>query len=278
MRIINKVINTISFVMVLMIFLTTSISATETISPQLRFSYDWRGKTIDTFGYALLQKTFDFRKVDVRVIAKFKEEMPLFEATWQKDGPMFFGEVFDTFHHGFLEEQKTAIVFLGATIGYGNKHALMLGLAFLFNNDRWDNAISREDYFSWLLFHELLHVWTEEHVGYQSPLLENYCNEDQETLEHIHLMAIQKMVYLKLNRLDLLEFSDQWYRKYPNGYRRSWEIVNDIEGYELVIDDIKQRLVELEKNPLFVQQGLWANVYGSVTVVKDMFKKVFFGW
>lgn len=55
----------------------------------------------------------------------------------------------------------------------------------------------------------------------------------------MHLMAIQKMVYLKLNRGDILKMLDEGYRKFSwPEYKRAWEIVNDIEGYEIVIKDI----------------------------------------
>lgn len=52
-------------------------------------------------------------------------------------------------------------------------------------------------------------------------------------------MAIQKMVYLRLNRQDLLAMIDEEYREFCGPeYKRAWEVVNDIEGYETVIQDI----------------------------------------
>jgi len=66
-----------------------------------------------------------------------------------------------------------------------------------------------------------------------------YRNEADEVRNHIHLMAIQKMVYLKLHRKDMLDMIDNSYRNNQGPvYRRAWQIVNDIEGDHKVIQDI----------------------------------------
>lgn len=47
------------------------------------------------------------------------------------------------------------------------------------------------------------------------------------------MMAMEKMTLLKLNRLDDLKTIDYEYRNRPDpAYKRAWEIVNDIEGYQ----------------------------------------------
>ena len=50
---------------------------------------------------------------------------------------------------------------------------------------------------------------------------------------------LQKMVYLKLHRQDLLDMIDEAYRKFsPPAYQRAWEIVNNIEGYKAILEDV----------------------------------------
>lgn len=81
-------------------------------------------------------------------------------------------------------------------------------------------------------------MWVDENISEKSPLLKKYSTEPYEVRDHLHLMALQKMVYLKLNRQDILDMLDESYRtKQSKDYRRAWEIVNDIEGYEMVIHD-----------------------------------------
>ena len=118
-----------------------------------------------------------------------------------------------------------------------------MGLNWLLANDEWSLPISREESFSSLVIHELLHVWVDENIHENSLLLKKYANELSDTREHIHLMALQKMVYLRLNRSDMVAMLDESYRKFASpAYKRAWEIVNDIEGYEAVIQDIKMNL------------------------------------
>ncbi len=107
----------------------------------------------------------------------------------------------------------------------------------------WICSVNREDGFTVLVFHELLHCWVDDNINGTSPLLTKYHNEHCEVRSHIHLMAIQKMVYTNINRPDIVEMLDQSYRHLclPT-YRRAWEIVNDIEGCEAVINDILDTL------------------------------------
>lgn len=73
-----------------------------------------------------------------------------------------------------------------------------------------------------------------------SALMKKYKDEPVTTRFHLHVMAIEVMTLRKLNRLDQLKVIDQDYRNGPDAaYRRAWEIVNDIEGPERFIEELK---------------------------------------
>jgi hypothetical protein len=110
--------------------------------------------------------------------------------------------------------------------------------------ESWTHLVSRQDAFVCDVFHELLHVWVDENINKStSAMLAKYQSEDSDTCEHLHLMAIQKMVYFKIGRQDMVEMIDQAYRNFaPASYRRAWEIVSDIEGNEAVLQDITANL------------------------------------
>lgn len=255
--------------------LHSQASSTYMSPPKLHFIYDWRGKSIDVIGYYLLASKFGFQKVTTQDIKNLKKKILIVKAAWQEEAPILFGEVFSYFNRGFLTQSKIVSLFFGATAGYAGNDTLLLGLSFLWDNETWHNSISREEYFRWLLFHELLHTWLDDNLGSdRTELLKKHTNETAEVREHIHLMAIQKMVYLKLNRLDLLEFCDQCYRRNPDGYRRSWEIINDIEGHERVIKDLENHFMQQIEKPL-QQQSTWNNVKSCANIIKDMFDKAF---
>src|SRR5215212_3177809 len=91
--------------------------------------------------------------------------------------------------------------------------------------------------FSEKLFHELMHHYVSP-LTTQSALRKKYAAESQVVLSHLHVMALEKFVLLKLGEKSELAFLDQEYRTEAGPYRRAWEIVNDIEGYPAFIKEL----------------------------------------
>jgi hypothetical protein len=59
-------------------------------------------------------------------------------------------------------------------------------------------------------------------------------------LTHIHLMAVMKHVYLKLRRGEQLREIIAWDSAAENPiYGRGWQIVNDIEGHEAFVKELR---------------------------------------
>jgi len=77
------------------------------------------------------------------------------------------------------------------------------------------------------LFHEVLHVFLSEHPVKGSALLEQNKSEPERTREHLHLLALQKAVLLRLNDLEALKNVIAIDSQLPGGYyKRAWDIVN----------------------------------------------------
>jgi hypothetical protein len=77
------------------------------------------------------------------------------------------------------------------------------------------------------LFHELLHVFLARHPASNSALLERHASESECTRNHLHLLALQKAVLLRLRQgaelRDVIAIDGQL----PNGcYKKAWAIVN----------------------------------------------------
>jgi hypothetical protein len=80
------------------------------------------------------------------------------------------------------------------------------------------------------LFHELLHVFLSEHPVMDSELLEQNKSEPERTRDHLHLLALQKAVLLKLNESEALKDVIAIDSQLPGGYyKRAWDIVNASE-------------------------------------------------
>jgi len=77
------------------------------------------------------------------------------------------------------------------------------------------------------LFHELLHVYLAKHPVQNSALLAEHAAEPERTRDHLHLLALQKAVLIKLDQPDALKEVIAIDSQLPGGYyRRAWEIVN----------------------------------------------------
>lgn len=98
------------------------------------------------------------------------------------------------------------------------------------------------DRFAILTHHELLHhlINNTENLEFRSfsKLAQKYKADTHNVLAHLHLMAIQKSVYEKIGRLDLVKESDKIYGYIGGDYARSWEIVN-AEGPEPFLAELK---------------------------------------
>src|SRR5262249_16794525 len=89
-----------------------------------------------------------------------------------------------------------------------------------------------EDVTAGIIFHELLHRYVLGKIPASSPLLTKYGAEDETVKSHLHLLALQEGVYLKLGRADTLHRIVEKDRDLPNkSYSRAWDIV-DSETYQ----------------------------------------------
>ena len=93
--------------------------------------------------------------------------------------------------------------------------------------------------FSEVVFHELMHLYTRP-VFAGSKLMKKYQQEPPTTRYHLHVMALERMTLLALHRNTDLATLDHEYRTGPDPqYRRAWEIVTDIEGYQPFVNELK---------------------------------------
>ena len=81
------------------------------------------------------------------------------------------------------------------------------------------------------LFHELLHVFLFRHPVGNSALLQKNAAESERVRDHLHLLALQKAILLKLDERDALDEVIAVDSALPGGhYKRAWEIVNATDG------------------------------------------------
>jgi len=86
---------------------------------------------------------------------------------------------------------------------------LMIGMRFFLQSTAPDGQAAPLPLFSNTVFHELLHIYVGDVIeslpGQTTPLLEKYKAEHPAVLSHLHLFAVEGLVYQRLGREKDLE-------------------------------------------------------------------------
>ena len=177
----------------------------------------------------------DFKlPLDEQAVQSAVQKRPEFQKQWDEEGPAYMNAALTEIglDFPFREMQATLTVCLPASTSI----PLIVEVnEFLPTAKKPAPAWE----FSEIVFHELMHTYVRP-VFAHSALMKKYQNESPTTKYHLHVMAVEKMTLLKLKRLDDLTTIDHEYRNGSDpAYKRAWEIVNDIEGEQPFIEELK---------------------------------------
>jgi hypothetical protein len=157
-----------------------------------------------------------------------------FQRRWDSEGPTYLATAFDAIGQPFpyMEVQAAMTVCPIASMSL----PLIINVrGFLASagNERPDW------FFPLLVFHELMHTYTRE-VNMTSALRAKYASEAPLTLNHLHVLALERYVLTALGKADELQWLDRDYRTDASpGYRRAWQIVSDAEGVDPFLRELR---------------------------------------
>jgi hypothetical protein len=159
-----------------------------------------------------------------------------FQAEWDKLGPKLLATTEDLIGKPFRRREVTATLFLCGRTPSMSMPLLVNGNWFVDGEKQIPNDMATH-----IVFHELLHIYLVDNFMHESLLRKKYEAEGENfiVLNHMHLMAIQKLVYLELGLEDELSrviANDSILTK--GAYRRSWEIVNEV-GHEIFVAELQ---------------------------------------
>jgi hypothetical protein len=160
--------------------------------------------------------------------------VPELQERWNKEGLAYLRTTFDAIGLPFpFREMQAALTVCPVA-------SMSLPLMINVRGFLASAGNSRPDwYFPLLVFHELMHTYTRS-VNVSSSLRKKHVSESALTLNHLHVLALEKLVLTKLGKLTELRWIDDLYRmRLSAGYRRAWEIVNDVEGVEAFVSELK---------------------------------------
>jgi hypothetical protein len=158
------------------------------------------------------------------------------QAEWDKLGPELLATTEKLIGKPFRRREVTATMFLCGKTPSMSMPMLINGNWFVDGENQLPNDMATH-----IAFHELLHIYLVDHFMGDTPLRKKYEAEGEHflVLNHLHLMAIQKLVYLELGLEEELARVIANDSKLARGaYERTWGIVNDV-GHEVFVAELQ---------------------------------------
>jgi len=173
------------------------------------------------------------RPLDTIAIDELESRLGEFIDEWESTGPLLLREVVAVTGKPFTFHERVAV--LHTCDGLSSMSAPLLisargYLRTLYPDDPW--PVSR---FPNFLFHEILHNYLHYSFG---SIPQEFGHLPQLVQNHLQLMALEKAVYMRLGKVDAIEFN----RKYPYArnpaYSEAAAIVEE-KGVEYFIDQLQ---------------------------------------
>jgi hypothetical protein len=153
-----------------------------------------------------------------------------FQSWWDKDGPGYLRIVLKEIGLPFPYRAMQATLTVCPAVGSMGEPLFITVREFLSDASNpppnWMFAI--------YVFHELMHQYVRPVPG-SSPLLRKYASEPAPVRLHLHVLALVRFALTKSEKRAELKYMDAQAR----GVNRAWAIVNDIEGYEPFLKELK---------------------------------------
>lgn len=175
-------------------------------------------------------------KIDPAWAQNLNKQLPQWRALWNQEGSMLLATTTKVIGRPFIQENFQVSLSLctfpsmSAPLIVNARYALS---SFTKNPIPDDVLISN-------IYHELLHNYIDSFFPKNSPLLTKYKKESPGVLNHLHLFALEKAVYLKLGWRSKLKEVIAKDQSLPNpDYKRAWDIVNNKENYQDFVAELK---------------------------------------
>lgn len=185
---------------------------------------------------------------DPRVVAQVGARLDEFRAAWAERGPQLMAAAVAVTAQPYLFSESLAT--LHACPGMNSMSVPLLIDAGRYIEPAAEGSGQgaplpprRLAHFAYTLWHELEHRHVGDILrtlpGRSTPLLELHGGESQVTLNHLHLFAVEQLVFRSLGREDEFHARGREYSNRGNApYARAYRLVIEI-GAEALVDELK---------------------------------------
>jgi hypothetical protein len=194
----------------------------------------------------------DKYKIEPAWVAEVKNRLPQIQAAWAKPGPgpVLLKTTEEVVGKNFDQKQIHIALTICSYPSMGDP--LLVNMRYSLKS--FIDKPLPPDVTIDTIYHEILHSYIGGEAGPylgsipgkippNSKLLLKYKGEDDTVRGHLHLLALEKAVYLKLGRTDTLERVIRNGKSLPNeSYARTWEIVNEGDNYISFVNELRQKV------------------------------------
>jgi len=140
--------------------------------------------------------------IEPEAITELRSRMQAIRSLWAKEGAALLGAVPEVTGIPFRFHEASATLFLCPGFPNGMNTPLMINMRMYLDATTKQHPVAMIDFTNALL-HELLHLYVLDCLGMPqrlTPTVEKYRGEPMPVRNHLHLYAIETLVYRKLGR------------------------------------------------------------------------------
>jgi hypothetical protein len=190
-----------------------------------------------SFDYSNIDQDADSEKLKMSWSIELKNRVPEFQKKWDEESPALFRILINEFKKDFSRSEYTASLSACAP-------APSMPDPLLLNVSRYLRAFwapkepKDMKLFVDIPFHELLHLWLFENLSQDTPIKLKYKNEKIGVVSHIHLFAMESLIYEKANKADVWKEVHDFHMRMGGIHKRAMEIL-DKESREAILKEIR---------------------------------------
>lgn len=168
---------------------------------------------------------------------ELKNRVTEFQERWDKDSQVLFQVLLIEFKKDFARTEYSASL-SACAVAPSMPDPLVLNVS-RYLKAFWAPKEPKDmKYFVDTPFHELLHLWLSENLSKDTPIATKYKNEKFGVVSHIHLFAMQSLIYEKAGMGDNWKEVHAFILRHGGVHQRALELMEK-EGRDKVLKELK---------------------------------------
>lgn len=189
------------------------------------------------FDYSKVDENADSDKLKMSWSTELKNRVSEFQERWDKDSQILFKVLLNEFKKDFTRVEYSASL-SACAVAPSMPNPLVLNVSRYLKTFWAPKEPKDMKYFVDVPFHELLHLWLSENLPKETPIITKHKNEKDGVISHIHLFAMQSLIYEKAGMEDNWKEVRAFILRHGGVHQRALELMEK-EGRDKVLKELK---------------------------------------